>query len=384
MQGDWAVVRKSNGDKGLVPSALISEPSNEEQSTTPSTPITPVTPVTPITPVVPSGGGGGFHGSSSSASGRDAMMATLMSTTTTQDGPWKTSTISVIKGDGETFLTLGENEPVTVLDFYAPSWCRVEAHGSIGLVPKNLLNPTFIGINGFPSSSFKNRRPILFLAQAKFDYTGKGKTELSFKAGDVMGIKKEVSGGWYVATLDRRTGHVPAAFFNRLDFLADGVTPATPASVSPKPRQAPQRPQSPKAVPQSPRSVQPPVQQQQSNPEPEKKRLVLRRKSTTSKDLVQQAQAQQQHEPSPPPPDDVNALPPYDQIDGITTATLKAMFDEAEKRHAEEMAAMKALATAQVAEIDKLKQQIIALDARLSKLQTTVEETLSQVEIVEE
>jgi len=304
-----------------------------------------------------------------------------MSTTTTQDGPWKTSTISVIKGDGETFLTLGENEPVTVLDFYAPSWCRVEAHGSIGMVPKNMLNPTFIGINGFPSSSFKNRRPILFLAQAKFDYTGKGKTELSFKAGDVMGIKKEVSGGWYVATLDRRTGHVPAAFFNRLDFLADGITPATQPSHSPKPRPTPQRPQSPKAVPQSPRSVQPPAQQQ-SNPEPENKRLVLRRKSTTSKDLVQQAQ--QQHEPSPPPQDDVNALPPYDQIDGITTATLKAMFDEAEKKHAEEMAAMKALAAAQVAEIDKLKQQIIALDARLSKLQSTVEETLSQVEIVEE
>jgi len=377
LQGDWAVVRKANGDKGLVPSALISEPNmDEEEEEEPAKKVTSV----PNVAVVPKPGS--RTSSPASPTSRDAMMATLMSTTSTQDGPWKTSTISVVKGDGDAFLTLRENEPVTVIDFYPPSWCRVEVRGTVGLVPKDLLNPTFIGINGVPSTNFKNRRPILFLARAKFDYTGKGKTELSFKAGDVIGIKKEVSGGWYVATIDRRTGHVPASFFTRVDFLADGVTPATPRSCSPKTRPGPVVPPrsvgSPGPAPGTPRTV--PSTPTSTEAQQEKKRLVLRRKSVASKELVQMAEAAH----AAPPPDDINALPTYDEIEPMTVATLKSMFDEAQKRHAEEMAAMKALAEAQLAEIDKLKQHVIALDARLSKLQSTVDDTLSQVEIVEE
>jgi len=378
LQGDWAVVRKANGDKGLVPSALISEPNTEDDDD--SETATKLSTSGGLSGLTRSGGSSGSPSPSlSNNPSREAMMSTLMSTTSVRDGPWKTSTVSVIKGDGGAFLTLRENEQVTVLDYYAPSWCRVEVHGKIGLVPMRLLNPNFIGINGLPSTSFKTKHPILFLAKAKFDYTGKGKTELSFKAGDVIGIKKEVSGGWYVATIDRRTGHVPSSFFTRVDFLADGVTPSTPRSVSPKTRPSsvtlpksttPPGPGTPKAAPSTPVSTE----------GGEKKRLVLRRKSTTTKELVQQAEASH----AAPPPDDINALPTYDEIEPLTTATLKAMIEEQEKRHAEEMAAMKALATAQVAEIDKLKQHIIALDARVSKLQATVDETLSQVEIVEE
>ena len=335
-----------------MPSALISEPNNE-----PDEIITPRTP----TP--------------NEEASREAMMASLM-TTSAQDGPWKTSTVSVVKGKSDLFLTLSENEPVTVLDFFAPTWCRVEVKGKIGLVPKDLLNPTFIGINGIPSSSFKNRRPVLFIAQAKFDYTGKGKTELSFKAGDVVGVKKEVPGGWYAATLDRRTGHVPASFFTRIVFAADGVTPISATNASPATRTSkpvnPTRATSPRTLPR-----------QQSTPDlaPEKKKLVLRRKSTVSKELVEKAQAMHK---SPPPQDDLNALPQYNEIEPITVTTLKNMLEESEKKHAEEMAAMKALATAQIEEMDKLKQQVADLELRLTSLQTMVEETLSQVEVVEE
>jgi len=248
-----------------------------------------------------------------------------------------------------------------------------------------------------PSSSFKNRRPVLFLAQAKFDYTGKGKTELSFRAGDVVGVKKEVAGGWYAATFERRTGHVPASFFVRLDFATDGVTPLCPTTASPPNKHTrvssatvrlsrtitpPARTSSPQST-MSPRVPPRPMSASQSTPEivPEKKKFVLRRKSTVSKDLVEKAQAMPNQ---PPPEDDLNALPTYDEIEPVTVTTLKNMLEESEKKHAEEMAAMKALSTAQLEEIDKLKQQLSDLESRFTALQTMVEETLSQVEIVEE
>ena len=351
-------MRKGNGEKGRVPSALISEPSNDSDEI-----------VTPRTPTP------------NEEASREAMMSTLM-TTSVNDGPWKTSTVSVVKGKGDLFLTISENEPVTVLDFFAPNWCRVEVKGKTGLVPKDLLNPTFIGVNGIPSTSFKNRRPVLFIAQAKFDYTGKGKTELSFKAGDVVGVKKEVPGGWYAATFDRRTGHVPASFFNRIVFDSDGVTPLSTTSASPASRSS--KPANPTRVTTPPATSPRTLPRQQSTPDlaPEKKKLVLRRKSTVSKELVEKAQAM--HKSPPPPQDDLNALPQYNEIEPLTVTTLKNMLDESEKKHAEEMAAMKALATAQIEEVDKLKQQIADLESRLSSLQTMVEETLSQVEVVEE
>jgi len=121
---------------------------------------------------------------------------------------------------------------------------------------------------------------------------------------------------------------VPASFFVQLDPAA-GDSPMSPTSA--KPRPAPmQRTVTPPRTVSPPRTASPKTQ---PTPEgQEKKRLVLRRKSTVSKELVQQAQ------PQAPPQDDINALPTYDEIEPMTVATLKALFDEAEKRHAEEMA----------------------------------------------
>lgn len=291
-----------------------------------------------------------------------------MLSSSSQDGPWRTSAVAAVKADAEPFLSLDENEPVTVLDFFPPDWCRVEAHGCTGLVPKRMLNPVFIGVNGVPSTSLKHKRPVLFLAQAKYNYDAKGKTEHSFKRGDVVGVKKEVDGGWYLATFNRRPGHVPASFFAKLDVPQPG-----PAAAAVPPIVVPQ---------QSPRSPHPmsPVLASPSSADAQKKRSIryVLKKKTPQKDSGAAAAA------APPPADDINALPTYDEIEPLTVNTLKVMFDEAEKKHAEEVSAMKSLSAAQLAEIDKLKKQVRSLEERVDTLQALFESTLSQLEVVEE
>ena len=343
LQGNWAIVRKSTGEKGLVPSAFVSEPRADGD------------------------------GSAASTEYAQPSAASVLSSSS-QDGPWRTSAVVAVKAGAEPFLSLDENEPVTVLDFFPPDWCRVEAHGSVGLVPKRMLNPLFIGASGVPSTSLKHKRPVLFLAQAKYNYDAKGKTEHSFKRGDVVGVKKEVDGGWYLATFNRRPGHVPASFFAKLDLPQPGPAAAPAAAVPPI------------VVPQqSPRSPRPlsPVLASPSSADAQKKRSVryVLKKKTAPKDAAAAAQPPEQQQP---PADDINALPTYDEIEPLTVNTLKVMIDEAEKRHAEEVSAMKSLSAAQLAEIDKLKKQVRDLEEQVNTLRALFESTLSQLEVVEE
>lgn len=348
LQGDWAIVRKSTGEKGLVPSAFVSEPPPDPRP----------------------------DADCSAASSEYAQpSAASVLSSSSQDGPWRTYAVAAVKAGAEPFLSLDENEPVTVLDFFPPDWCRVEAHGCTGLVPKRMLNPIFIGINGVPSTSLKHKRPVLFLAQAKYNYDAKGKTEHSFKRGDVVGVKKEVDGGWYLATFNRRPGHVPAAFFAKLDVPQPAAATAAAAAAVP-----------PIVVPQqSPRSPQSPVLMSPSSADAQKKRSVryVLKKKTAPKDSGAAAAAPPQQQQQPPV-DDINALPTYDEIEPLTVNTLKVMFDEAEKKHAEEVSAMKSLSAAQLAEIDKLKKQVRDLEEQVNTLRALFESTLSQLEVVEE
>lgn len=343
-------MRKSNGEKGLVPSAFVTEPRPDARAD--------------------------GDGSAASSEYAQPSAASVLSSSS-QDGPWRTSAVVAVKAAAEPFLSLDENEPVTVLDFFPPDWCRVEAHGSTGLVPKRTLNPVFIGTNGVPSTSLKHKRPVLFLAQAKYNYDAKGKTEHSFKRGDVVGVKKEVDGGWYLATFNRRPGHVPASFFAKLDVPQLSPPAAAAAAVPPivVPQQQLQSPRSP--GPLSPAMVSP------SSADAQKKRSVryVLKKKTAAKDSGAAAPAPQQQQP---PVDDINALPTYDEIEPLTVNTLKVMFDEAEKKHAEEVSAMKSLSAAQLAEIDKLKKQVRGLEEQVNTLRALFESTLSQLEVVEE
>ena len=75
---------------------------------------------------------------------------------------------------------------------------------------------------------------IKFEAVAKFDYTSRSESELTFKEKDRLGIlKDDVPGGWWLASLNGKIGHVPPGYLEKVNPDAEkkdepqATTPAT-------------------------------------------------------------------------------------------------------------------------------------------------------------
>jgi len=65
-------------------------------------------------------------------------------------------------------------------------------------------------VRASPRTSVKNS------VRANFDYTEDDATELSFKAGDVLGILSDDNPGWWLASLKSRVGYIPSNYVTAL------------------------------------------------------------------------------------------------------------------------------------------------------------------------
>lgn len=59
---------------------------------------------------------------------------------------------------------------------------------------------------------------VKFEAVAKFDYAGRSESELTFKENDKVSVlKDDVPGGWWLASLNAKIGHVPPGYFEKVN-----------------------------------------------------------------------------------------------------------------------------------------------------------------------
>lgn len=91
-----------------------------------------------------------------------------------------------------------------------------------------------------PTATTPGGTRVLFRARAQHDYTASAGSALAFRRDDVLAVlRDDVPGGWWLAELDGRVGHVPPSYLTRLQH---SPTPSTTAPEIPaSPVEAPQQ-----------------------------------------------------------------------------------------------------------------------------------------------
>ena len=161
---------------------------------------------------------------------------------------------SVTDGAGGKALAVKEGDIVKVLEVYPTGWIKA-VHvitGAEGLVskksyveyragdpipaqfavsmPKVAETVTADSAATTTAAAQEDEENVKFTAIGKFDYTGRTESELSFRENDKLKILDDkVPGGWWLATLNGKIGHVPPGYLERLDFEEEKGGKVSPA-----------------------------------------------------------------------------------------------------------------------------------------------------------
>jgi len=104
-------------------------------------------------------------------------------------------------------LALKEGDVIEVLEEFPTGWLRGQLNGKVGLVPPDAVRPC-------EAVAAK----VLYHARALFDYNPSQEGQLTFKKGDVLAIMKDdLPGGWWLAELNGKPGHVPKSYCKKIE-----------------------------------------------------------------------------------------------------------------------------------------------------------------------
>jgi len=205
--GQWLFVQNTEGKRGMVPANYTRRAG--QASASPAKTASPI-PASAATP--------GSRGPSPGGEANKRMVA-IKDVVPTASGQ----------------IALKEGEVVVVLEEYATGWLRVSCNGKEGRVPKEAVKP-------YESETVQIGK-YLFKARAIYDYTASVEGQFSFKKGDILAIvKDDIAGGWWLADVNGKLGHVPKSYFKVIQHKPsestvakagsqedpDGVMPACP------------------------------------------------------------------------------------------------------------------------------------------------------------